>query len=211
MSRTGRPARDDVSVEPMRGRHLRGVMAIEEAVYPRPWSVRLFASERSRTRDRRYVVAVGGCRSWWRPRPVLGYAGVIVRAGEAHVTTVAVDPTEHRRKIGTRLVAAILRAAVDLGATGATLEVRTTNVGARRLYEQFGFSGAGVHLRYYRETGEDALVMVARGIQEPAYLALLAAQEARATEPGGASGNPDLAVPWIEHRVGLGDLDEGVR
>ncbi len=40
-----------------------------------------------------------------------------------------------------------------------TLEVRTSNTAAIALYEQFGFRGAGTRPRYYRDTGEDAMIM----------------------------------------------------
>jgi ribosomal protein S18 acetylase RimI-like enzyme len=111
---TGRPARTGVDVVAMRRWHLRGVLAIEEAVYPRAWSRSLFAAEIDRS-DRRYVVALGARPGWWWPRPVLGYAGVILTADEAHVSTVAVHPAEHRRKVGTRLVAAGRRPAAGGG------------------------------------------------------------------------------------------------
>jgi len=40
-----------------------------------------------------------------------------------------------------------------------TLEVRPSNTGAIALYERFGFRSAGIRPRYYRDTGEDALIM----------------------------------------------------
>ena len=40
-----------------------------------------------------------------------------------------------------------------------TLEVRPSNHGAIKLYEQFGFRSAGVRRRYYQDNGEDALIM----------------------------------------------------
>jgi ribosomal-protein-alanine N-acetyltransferase len=40
-----------------------------------------------------------------------------------------------------------------------TLEVRPSNGVAIALYERFGFRSAGTRKRYYRDTGEDALIM----------------------------------------------------
>ena len=40
-----------------------------------------------------------------------------------------------------------------------TLEVRTSNARAIALYERFGFRSAGTRPRYYRDTGEDAVIM----------------------------------------------------
>ena len=40
-----------------------------------------------------------------------------------------------------------------------TLEVRTSNAPAIALYERFGFRSAGTRPRYYRDNGEDAVIM----------------------------------------------------
>jgi [ribosomal protein S18]-alanine N-acetyltransferase len=123
---------------------------------------------------------------------------------------VAVHPAEHRRKLGTRLVAAVLRAAVAAGASSATLEVRTGNPGAQRLYEAFGFAGVGVRRGYYAETGEDALIMWASDLQGEEFAERLLAQSLRTGQPGGASGAPDHPVPWARDRIDLGaDQDAG--
>src|SRR5947207_9247646 len=93
-----------VDVMRMRRRHLRGVMAIERQVYPRPWSPSLFIAEMSDPSNRSYIVARSG-------RDIVGYAGMICYGDEAHVTTIAVDPEHHRRKIGTRLLFELIQAA----------------------------------------------------------------------------------------------------
>jgi ribosomal-protein-alanine N-acetyltransferase len=46
-----------------------------------------------------------------------------------------------------------------LGARQATLEVRRSNLAARRLYERFGFELMGLRPRYYARPDEDALVL----------------------------------------------------
>ncbi len=40
-----------------------------------------------------------------------------------------------------------------------TLEVRISNRGAIRMYEELGFRPAGRRLRYYHDNNEDALIM----------------------------------------------------
>ncbi|HEY8340876.1 MAG TPA: ribosomal protein S18-alanine N-acetyltransferase [Egibacteraceae bacterium] len=206
----GRPPLDDVVVVPMRRRHLRGVMAIEQAVYPRSWSPALFASELDQPETRRYLVALSAAaagRGLRRRQVVVGYAGLLLQGDpehlEGHITTVAVHPAHHRRKIASRLLVALLREAIDLGVQAATLEVRAANRGAQRLYSGFGFVPVGVRPGYYAETGEDAVLMWAYELQSPAFAARLARQAARLSEPGGASGAPDLHVPWVKGRVGL--------
>lgn len=152
----------ELEITRMRRRYLKGVMAIERQVYPRPWSPNLFLSEMSEPRDRTYLVAKLG-------RRVVGYAGVMVSGDEAHVTTIAVDPAHHRRKIGTRLLWELVQEALRMGATALSLEVRVTNYGAQRLYARFGFRPVGIRRNYYQETGEDALVMWTDDIRSADY------------------------------------------
>jgi [ribosomal protein S18]-alanine N-acetyltransferase len=136
----------------MRRRHLKGVMAIERQVYPRPWSPNLFLSELNELRNRAYLVAKMG-------KEVIGYGGVMCYGDEAHVTTIAVDPAHHRRKVGTRLLYELIQESIRMGARAVSLEVRVSNWGAQVLYSRFGFRPVGIRKNYYQETGEDALVM----------------------------------------------------
>jgi len=69
------------------------------------------------------------------------------------------------------------------GATACTLEVRVANHAAQGLYHQFGFAPVGIRKNYYAETGEDALIMWAEGLQTPAYAERLAGLAARIPEP----------------------------
>ena len=206
----GPPQRDamgDVIVAPMRRRHLRGVLAIEQLVYPKPWSPSLFVAEMTQPDTRRYLVALSGHaggRVLWSPaKAVVGYAGVMVAVGEAHITTVATHPHHHRRKIASRLLVSLLTEARDMGAQAATLEVRVNNRGAQRLYAGFGFAPVGVRPGYYAETGEDALIMWAYDIHTATFEQVLRRQAQRLDLPGGHSGADDLHVPWVRERVGL--------
>jgi len=146
----------------MRRRHLRGIMAIERQVYPRPWSPNLFLSEMTESRNRCYLVAR-------MDREVVGYGGIICYGEEAHITNVAVDPGCQRRGIASRLLRELIVNAVDLGAEAVSLEVRVTNWGAQRLYGRFGFRPVGVRKNYYQEINEDALIMWLDGIRTPDY------------------------------------------
>ena len=139
-----------VHVTPMRRRHVRSVLRIEEQVYPRPWSMSLFLSELALRTTRAYFVARVG-------RDVVGYAGLMLSMEDGHVTTIAVDPEWQREGIGTRLLLALAREAIARGATALTLEVRLSHRGAQQLYQRFGFAAVGVRKGYYADTGEDAL------------------------------------------------------
>jgi ribosomal-protein-alanine N-acetyltransferase len=161
----------EVTLSPMRRRHLRAVLRIEAQVYPRPWSASLFLSELALRSSRAYTVARVG-------PAVVGYSGLMVTGDEAHVTTVAVDPRWQRHKVGTRLMLHMVRLAQGRGARAMTLEVRVGNAEAQGLYRQFGFMPAGIRKNYYVETNEDALVMWAEHIDGDDYRCRLARIEA---------------------------------
>jgi [ribosomal protein S18]-alanine N-acetyltransferase len=173
----GRPGVDQpVQLVRMRRRHLRSVLRIEGQVYPRPWSLTLYMSELNLRATRRYIVA--RCAG-----QVVGYAGALYAADEAHITTIAVDPAWHRHHIGTRLLIHQAQAARAKGARHLTLEVRMSNVAAQALYQRFGFVAEGVRKNYYAEVHEDAIVMWVRNIDSDDYTARLAAIEAALPSP----------------------------
>lgn len=78
---------------------------------------------------------------------------------EVHIATIAVDPDYRRRKIGQKLLAAILKDALISGAKHAFLEVRESNASARTMYRRFGFQEVGKRPHYYSDTQEDAVLM----------------------------------------------------
>jgi ribosomal-protein-alanine N-acetyltransferase len=131
---------------------LRAVHAIERASFSVPWPDDAYRNELLTNRLASYVVARAG-------EVVVGFAGLWVMVDEAHVTTFAVDPGWRRRGVGERLLLALLDIAVTRRAREATLEVRLSNMPARRLYEKFGFRPVGIRPRYYSDNGEDALIM----------------------------------------------------
>lgn len=151
------PADLAVTITPMRRRHLRSVLRIEQQVYPRPWSVGLFMGELALRSSRLYVVARVGTT-------VVGYAGMMFVVDDGHITTIAVDPAWQRLGIATRLLLCIVRQGVARDVKNMTLEVRMSNVGAQHLYRRFGFAPAGVRRGYYVENAEDALVMWAHDV-----------------------------------------------
>jgi ribosomal-protein-alanine N-acetyltransferase len=164
------PADLHVVIAPMKRRHLRSVLRIEDQVYPRPWSLAVFHGEiASRDGSRLYVVAKVGAA-------VVGYAGLLYQLHDGHITNVAVDPAHHRHKIGSRLMLTLARQARIAGAKNLTLEVRVSNRGAQALYTAFGFAPVGMRQRYY-EGIEDAIVMWANEIDSPAFTERLDAIE----------------------------------
>ena len=160
--------RSETTISPMRRRDLRrGVLDIEAASYPRPWSAGVFESEIAQTRrgSRYYVTARRG-------RTIVGYAGLWFTADEAHVTNVAVHPDHRRTGVAREMLVSLADEAIRRGAVAWTLEVRVSATGAQELYRRFGFAPAGVRTRYYENT-EDAIVMWCHDIQGEGYARLL--------------------------------------
>lgn len=128
------------------------IMAIENVSFPTPWAEHAFLSE-LKNRYAVYFVALHEGR-------VVGYAGMWLFSGEAHITTVGVHPDFRRRGLGEMFVNKLINHARSQGASTMVLEVRPSNTSARRLYKKMGFRQIGCRKNYYLETHEDALVMI---------------------------------------------------
>jgi ribosomal-protein-alanine N-acetyltransferase len=90
---------------------------------------------------------------------LVGYL-IISRYVDAwHVMNVAVEPEFRRHGIATALLERLFERTSDDERRGYTLEVRVSNVGAIRLYEQLGFEPRGIRRGYYTDNREDALIM----------------------------------------------------
>lgn len=88
---------------------------------------------------------------------------------EAHITILAVHPDYRHQRFGQLLLYALLRDAKRRQLERATLEVKPSNQAALSLYHKFGFSEAGRRRRYYKDTGEDALILWRSGLQSSEF------------------------------------------
>ena len=129
------------------------VITIEESSFTNPWTRDMYLAELE-NRGVSYIYlaqapdgTIAGFCSFWR---VLD---------ELHINNLAVLPAYRSLGAATALLSYVLAEGTRLGARRATLEVRRSNETARRLYERFGFSIAGVRRGYYTRPDEDALVL----------------------------------------------------
>ena len=90
---------------------------------------------------------------------LVGYAGFWLVAGEAQITRVAVKDAERGHGYGTRLTAALVSKAWELGAEAITLEVRESNIAAQKAYLTCGFASEGIRPNYYEDNHENAVIM----------------------------------------------------
>jgi len=149
-------------IEAMRLEDLEEVQRIELASFSTPWPSNAYRSELETNRLASYLVARFDDK-------VVGYGGMWLMVDEAHITTFAVHPAWRRRRIGERLLLAFLDLARDRRAREATLEVRLSNLPARRLYEKYGFRPVGLRPRYYSDNNEDALIMTTEPLSDPRF------------------------------------------
>jgi ribosomal-protein-alanine N-acetyltransferase len=158
------------------------VMAIERDSFPLPWPERAYRYELLQNQNSHYVVlrtSAATPEHWWHAlkrawqrslrTKILGYGGFWLIAGEAHISTIAVDPDWRRHGLGELLLWDILNRALSLEAFEATLEVRVSNQAAINLYRKYDFEKVGRRRRYYQDNGEDAWIMTVANFDGQAY------------------------------------------
>ncbi len=177
---------------PMQNDDVPEVSQLERRCFTNPWPESAYYRE-LREPDRNYyvvlrqqvqgaevepepVVTGGPLARWFRPvrqrvspHPLVGFAGMWVIYGEAHVTTIAVAPEHRRLGLGEVLFLTLISEAIRRGAEFVTLEVRVSNLAAQALYAKYGFTQRGVRPRYYSDNLEDAYIMTSPPLRDPAY------------------------------------------
>jgi len=142
----------ELVVRPMRASDVADVVAIERSAYQFPWSEGIF----------RDCLRVGYlCRVVTVNRQLMAYAVMSFGAGEAHILNLCVAEAHRRRRVGQRLLLALLERASAAGMREAFLEVRPSNAAAIRLYLALGFEQVGMRRGYYQAVNgrEDAAVL----------------------------------------------------
>jgi ribosomal-protein-alanine N-acetyltransferase len=128
---------------------LPSVISIERRSFPSPWSLAMFVLELSKPS--------GICLAATEDDEVLGYL-ICARYDRVwHLMNVAVAPERRRGGVASGLIRQLLEEAGR--ELPFTLEVRVSNGEAIAMYEKLGFRSAGARPRYYRDNGEDALIM----------------------------------------------------
>jgi [ribosomal protein S18]-alanine N-acetyltransferase len=141
-------------IEPMGGDDdLAGVLEVENESFTNPWTREMYSWElQNRSVCHIFVVRTPDCK-------VAGFCAFWLVFDEIHINNVAMRPKFRGRGFGTALLRHVLAEARNLGARRATLEVRASNDGARRLYDRLGFYVAGTRRNYYSHPVEDALIL----------------------------------------------------
>ncbi len=119
---------------------------------------------------------------------------------EAHITILAVHPDYQRQGLGKLLLYALLWDARRYLLEWATLEVKPSNQAALSLYQKFGFTEAGRRRRYYKDTGEDAIILWRSGLQTLEFEETLA-NYYREVERSLAHQGWQLSDSWRENLI----------
>ena len=134
-------------------RDLDGVLEVEGESFSNPWTRDMYVWElQNRSVCHIFIVRTTEC-------PVAGFCACWLVFDEVHINNVAIRPAYRGQGLGTALLQHVLAEGRRLGARRATLEVRASNAGARRLYERLGFYVAGTRRNYYTNPVEDALIL----------------------------------------------------
>ncbi|MEA2210942.1 MAG: [ribosomal protein S18]-alanine N-acetyltransferase [Solirubrobacteraceae bacterium] len=140
-----------LEIRPLGYGDLPQVISIERRAFSTPWSLAMFVLELSKPSSLCLAAADSASGR------LVGYL-VLARYDTVwHLMNVAVDPVHQHGGIGRALLTEMIERAGP--EEQFTLEVRTSNAPAIHLYESFGFRSAGMRPRYYRDTGEDAVIM----------------------------------------------------
>ena len=134
---------------------LRAIEEIERRSYPTPWSRSVFAGELAKSSS----ICLGAFDVDGEGGKLCGYLIVSRYVDAWHVMNVATDPPHRGRGIATMLLERLFELTADDARRGYTLEVRVSNKGAIKLYEQIGFRQRGIRRGYYTDNREDALIM----------------------------------------------------
>ncbi|MBE6700511.1 MAG: ribosomal-protein-alanine N-acetyltransferase [Ruminococcaceae bacterium] len=131
--------------------HIKEVAEIEKTCFSSPWSEGALKESLDSDFSHFAVYESDG--------KVLGYIGLYAVAGEGSITNVAVHPNARGQGIGKALVDYTIKKGEELSLEYITLEVRVTNVSAKKLYEKCHFKEVGVRRNFYTKPTEDAIIM----------------------------------------------------
>jgi ribosomal-protein-alanine N-acetyltransferase len=124
----------------------------EEAYdYGSPWSFQQFAADIEQQLSEYFVLAQE--QQW------LGFIAYHEILGEIEVNHIVVAKEHQGQGVGQQLLKQAIKYWTQQGFTQVFLEVRLSNLSAKKLYEKNGFKRINRRKNYYRHPKEDGFVM----------------------------------------------------
>ena len=133
------------------------VTKIEFDSFAEPWSEKDFQNSLKDNNNEYLVAEIDG--------QVIGYCGYWGIAGEGDIFNVAVRKENRGQKTGYLMLCELIKLAKSRGIASLTLEVRSSNESAIRLYHSLGFEQTAIRKDFYTKPKEDAVIMWLYGIQ----------------------------------------------
>jgi ribosomal-protein-alanine N-acetyltransferase len=149
-----------VTVRPMQLNDIPAVVAIDQQSFSLPWPETSYRYELQSNRASRTFVAES------EDHEIVAMVVSWLVVDELHIATIATSPKYRRRGIGSQILRAALVDARAAGAMRAFLEVRAGNEEAQSMYRTFGFTITGRRSAYYRDNGEDAILMTLEPLED---------------------------------------------
>lgn len=135
------------------------VVAIEKNVYVFPWTAGNFSDS---------LLAGYHCWGCWHGENLIGYSIMMTALEEAHLFNIAVAAPWQTQGIGAHILRLAIKQARKSGCNTMYLEVRPSNIPARRLYDRFGFQQLAVRRDYYPAiTGREDALFLNFNLNEP--------------------------------------------
>lgn len=140
---------DEVTICPATPGDIPAIVAIEQAAPGAShWTIKEY--ERILASEVLLVAETGGA--------VVGFICAKQAAGEWELDNIAVTPAFQRRGIAGELLQAWIGQLRQSSSSNVFLEVRESNLPARRFYERHGFTEIGRRRQYYHQPDEDAVL-----------------------------------------------------
>lgn len=127
------------------------ILEIENLSFSSPWSMDDFKIEMEKPITHLWALI--------SDEKLYGYICFWLFNREIHITNLAVHPAKRGHRLGQFLLAKIIERYVREGLKQMRLEVRSSNLAAKRLYSRMGFREIGISPLYYKDTNEDAVIM----------------------------------------------------
>ena len=124
------------------------IIEIEKEAFSEPWTLDTY-----RELDRNYNTHM---YIYYEEKEVIAYAVFLDMVDVFELVKIAVKKEFRGKRYGAKFLTDI----IDKFDKNIFLEVREKNISAIKLYESTGFKRVNIRKNYYRDTGENAVIMI---------------------------------------------------